>query len=258
MCWSSAGGTGRAGKGELWSAMVFCLLGTKGERGGEWVKQIPLSDPLPLALGTQCLCTHALFVPVSAAPAAPVPAPPLPLILPLKPAPAHTFTQQSPLFSFWAPKANRSLPSKVLPPLGLPCFPCAHLSAPSSPKLAPCLSAATTPYWVSAASSWPAGFILQKYPLCCSSLWLLLPLTGGAASSKGEGRMGALPFSCVPSSQGNNKPHLFTAQLSPHGCAVFRKELCVSSFFKVQNHWSRWMDMNSTCLAEFPAQPLSV
>lgn len=70
--------------------------------------------------------------------------------------------------------------------------------------------------------------------------------------------MGELPFSCVPSSQGNNKPHLFTAQLSPHGCAVFRKELCVSSFFKVQNHWSRWMDMNSTCLAEFPAQPLSV
>lgn len=57
--------------------------------------------PFPCGLGTQCLCTHVLFVPASGVPIAPVPAPPLSLILPLKQTLAHTFHQQSPLFIFF-------------------------------------------------------------------------------------------------------------------------------------------------------------
>lgn len=160
MCWSSAGGTRRAGRGEVWSAMVFCLQKRREKQVNEWNRYLWVT-PFPWGVGTQCLCTHVLFVPVSAVPAAPVPAPPLPLILPLQPARAHTFNQQSPLFSFRGTKGRQKSPKQSSASFGT-----ALLSLhPSLSTLLPQAShgACLQPQLdigFQQASSWPGGFIL--------------------------------------------------------------------------------------------------
>lgn len=150
--------------------------------------------PFPWELGTQCLCTHVLFVPVSAVPTAPVPAPPLPLILPLQPA-LVTHLINNPHYSVsGAPKGNRSLPSKVLPPLGLPCFPSTHPSAPSSPRprTVPVCSHNSI-LGFSRPPADPVRSSCKNTAVLFISLVTLL-LTGGAGSSKGEGSNGRAAF----------------------------------------------------------------
>lgn len=233
MCWSRAGGTRRAGKGEVWSAMVFCLLCTKGERS-RWMNEIDTSEwpPSPgdwahSAYGH--MCSLFLWVPFL-----------LPLSLPQhfplsSPCnqPQLTHLINNPHYSVsGAPEGNRSLPSKVLPPLGLPCFPSTHPSAPSSPKartMSVCSHNSILGF--SRPPADPVGSSCKNTACAVHLSDYSCLLTGGAASSKGEGRMGELPFSCMPSSLGNKEPHLFTPPAkSPRSWGFQKRALCKSIF----------------------------
>lgn len=167
---------------------------------------------------------------------------PLPLSLP------HRFPLSSPLNKPWlthfinnphysffsgAPKGNRSLLSKVLPPLGLPCFPSTHPSPPSSTK--PCIVSVCSHNSILGYSRPPADPVGSscKNTACAICLsdysWLI---TGGAASSKREGRMEELLFSCMPSSlEGMKKPHLFAPPALSPGSWVFQKRALYKSIF---------------------------
>lgn len=162
----------------------------------------------------------------------------LPLSLP------HRFPLPSPLSKPWltlkphysffrAPKGNRSLLSEVFPPLRLPCFPSTHLSPPSSPK--PCTVPVCSHNSILGYSRPPADPVGSSCKNTASALrlsdysWLV---TGGAASSKGKGRMEELLFSCVPSSSvRTKKPYLFTPPALSSRSWVFQKRvLCKSTF----------------------------
>lgn len=162
------------------------------------------------------------------------PAPPLSLSLPSSPA-SQISSTTSTIHSSGAPKGNRSLQSKVLPPLGLPCFP-THPSPPSLLKL--CIEPVCSHNSILGYRRPPADLLASS---CCKNTaaairlsdysWLI---TGGAASLKREGKVEELLLpACPPSQRAREKTaHVFTPPaVFPRSGVFQRRVLCKPLYF---------------------------